>query len=209
MSGNMNIWGWYREVNRRALLELWFTSRYHPQMFMFPDTRHVQGHYWSFGSRLDTILKCSCFQTLGMLKGTTEALVHVSIPSSSVHVSRHLACSRTLLKLWYTSRYHPQMFMFPDTKHVQRHYTCLVSGNMNIWGWYRDVNQSFSSVLEHAQCLETWTLEDGIETWTKASVVPFNMPSVWKHEHLRMVSKREPKRHYWSFGSRLDTILKC
>ena len=31
----------------------------------------------------------SGFQTLGMFKGTTEALVHVSISSSSVQVSRH------------------------------------------------------------------------------------------------------------------------
>jgi hypothetical protein len=46
----------------------------------------------------------------------------------------------TLLKLWFTSRYHPQMFRFPDTRHVQG----------------------------------------------------LNMLSVWKHEHLRMVSRREP-----------------
>jgi hypothetical protein len=52
----------------RAPLQLWFTSHYHPQVFRCPDTSHVQGHYWSFGSRLNTILKCSDFQTLGMVK---------------------------------------------------------------------------------------------------------------------------------------------
>jgi hypothetical protein len=30
--------------------------------------------YWSFGSRLNTILKYSSFQKLGMVKGTTEAV---------------------------------------------------------------------------------------------------------------------------------------
>jgi len=98
------------------------TSLYHPQVVRFPDTRHVQGHYWSFGSPLYTILKCSGFQTLGMFKGTTEALVHVSIPSSNVQVSRHLACSKALLKLWFTSLYQPQVVMFPDTRHIQGNY---------------------------------------------------------------------------------------
>ena len=119
----MAAWMVLTSDHKLALLKLWFTFRYHPQVFMFPDTRHVQGHnwsfgsrldtilkcscfqtlgrhvqghYWSFGSRLDTILKCSCFQTLGMFNGTTETLVHVSMPSSSVHVSRHYACSRNI-----------------------------------------------------------------------------------------------------------------
>ena len=56
----------------------------YPQMFRFPDTRHVQGHYCSFGSRLNAILKCLGCQSLGMFKGTIEALVPVSIPSSNV-----------------------------------------------------------------------------------------------------------------------------
>jgi hypothetical protein len=141
VSGNMNIWGWYRDVNQSfSSANLWSEVK---TIHAAIDTRHVQGHYWSFGSRLDTILKCSCFQTLGMFNGTTEALVHVSMPSSSVHVSRHLACSRDLNLSGCLSRlsFYPRTTMFT----------------------------------------------------TKASVVPLNMPSVWKHEHLRMVSRREPK----------------
>jgi hypothetical protein len=76
-------------ISEWALLKLWFTSLYPPQMFRFPDTRHVQGHYCNFGSRLNAILKCLGFQSLGMFKGTIEALVHVSIPSSNVQVSRY------------------------------------------------------------------------------------------------------------------------
>jgi hypothetical protein len=60
-----------------------------------------------------------------MVKGTTEALVHVSISSSNVQVSRHLA---------------------------------MVKGT--------------TEVLVHVSI---------------SSLVPLNMPSVWKPEHLRMI----------------------